>query len=120
MDTLREQQLEALQMAADYLDKLIPAMEQVASELKGEQKEDTFDFLNQIVEGLNFMLETYEVTSCVINEKELLVNDEALEGTVNELSSKFADEDCQGISDILGGPIVDFLKVFREAAKSNI
>lgn len=120
MSTVKEQQLEALSEAASYLDKLIPAMEQVISEIKGQMQEDTIDFLHQIVDGLNFMIETYNVTKDVINVDGPLINEDVLEACVGRLSEGFKNSDYKAIADELDSSIVPFLKVFKEASKRAI
>ena len=116
MDTIREQQLEALKNASDYLERLIPAMEQVISEIKGEMQEDTIDFLHQIIDGFNFMIETYNVTRDLVNDPEPLIVDERLEQAVGNLSAGFSKKDYAAIADELSSDIVPFLKVFKEAS----
>ncbi len=116
MDTIREQKLEALKTASEYLERLIPAMEQVISEIKGEMQEDTVDFLLQIIDGFNFMIETYNVTRDLVNDPEPLIVDEELEKVVGSLSEGFSRKDYSAIADELSNDIVPFLKVFKEAS----
>ena len=116
MKSIREQQIEALKTADDYLGRLIPAMEQVCSEIKGEMQEDTLDFLLQVIEGFNFMIETYNATRDIVNEPEPLINDDELEKTVGILSEGFSKKDYAAIADELSADIVPFLKVFKAAA----
>ena len=116
MDAIREQKLEALKNAEEYLEKLIPAMEQVISEIKGDMQEDTIDFLLQIIDGFNFMIETYNVTRDIVNDPDPLINDDQLEKTVGNLSEGFSKKDYNAIADELSSDIVPFLKVFKEAA----
>ena len=113
---IREQKIEALKTAADYLERLIPAMDQVISEIKNEMQEDTIDFLLQIIDGLNFMIETYNATKDMINDPEPLINDDVLESTVGRLSDGFSKKDYSLIADELSTDIIPFLKVFREAS----
>ena len=120
MDTIKEQKLEALRTASEYLEKLIPAMEQVISEIKGEMQEDTIDFLLQIMDGFNFMIETYNVTRDLINDPDPLINDDKLEIVVNSLSDGFSKKNYAAISDELESDIIPFLKVFKEAADKKI
>ncbi|MBR6159478.1 MAG: hypothetical protein IKQ40_04175 [Lachnospiraceae bacterium] len=116
MDNVREQKLEALRTANDYLERLIPAMEEVVSEIKGEMKEDTVDFLLQIIDGFNFMIETYNVTRDIVNDPEELIVDEVLEASVGRLSDGFSQKNYPAIADELSSDIIPFLKVFKEAA----
>ncbi len=119
MDTIREQQKEALKTAAEYLEKLIPAMEQVIAEIRGQMQEDTVEFLLQVVDGLNFMIETYNVTRDIVNDPEPLINDDELEKAVGTLSAGFSKKDYPAIAEELSGDIVPFLKVFKAAAEKT-
>ena len=116
MEAIKEQKIEALKNAEEYLGKLIPAMEQVISEIKGEMQEDTVEFLLQIIDGFNFMIETYNVTRDIVNEPEVLINDEELERAVGNLSEGFSKKDYAMIAEELSSDIIPFLKVFKEAA----
>ncbi len=116
MDTIMEQKKEALKTASDYLERLIPAMEKVISEIKGDMQEDTIDFLHQIIDGLNFMIETYNVTRDIVNDPSPLINDDQLEKSVGILSDGFSKKDYVCIADELSENIVPFLKVFKIAA----
>ena len=116
MGTIEEQKNEALKTVAEYLEKLIPAMENVIAEIKGEMQEDTVDFLLQVIDGLNFVIETYNVTRDVVNNPEPLINDDQLEKAVGVLSEGFSKKDYPAIADELFGDIVPFLKVFKAAA----
>jgi len=116
MDTIREQKIEALKTADEYLGKLIPAMEQVISEIKGEMQEDTIDFLLQIIDGFNYVIEIYNVTRDIVNDPEPLIVDDELEKSVGRLSEGFSKKDYPSIADELSVNIVPFLKVFKEAS----
>lgn len=107
-------------MASEYMDKLIPSMETVISEIKGDMKDDTIDFLMQIIDGFNFIVEVYNATEDVINGEEVLINNDALEEAVNRLSKGFASKNYAGIAEELDASVVPFLKVYNEAAKKFI
>ena len=117
MDEVRQQQIEALGMVAEYMDKLIPSMEQVISEIKGDMQEDTVDFLLQIIDGLNFVIEVYNATETIVNGDDPLINKDVFESVVQKLSDGFAKKDYKAIANELDESIVPFLKVFREAAR---
>lgn len=119
MESIREQQIEALKTADEYLGRLIPAMEQVCSEIKGDMQEDTIEFLLQIIDGFNFMIETYNVTRDIVNDPEPLINDDQLEKVVGSLSEGFSKKDYASIAEELSSDIVPFLKVFKAAAEQK-
>lgn len=120
MENERQQQIDALVMASEYIEKLIPAMETVISEINGEMQEDTVDFLMQITDGFNFMIEVYNATSKLINGDEVLVNDDVLEETIKKLSSGFNKKDYKIVADEYEAAIIPFLKVFKQAADNII
>lgn len=116
MNELRQQQIDALKMAADYMDKLIPSMEQVIGEIKGEQQDDTIDFLVQIIDGFNFVIEIYNATEQIMNGGEPIIDKSELEAVVGKLSDGFAKRDYVAIANYLDESIVPFLKAYRDAA----
>jgi len=117
MDNLKQQQLEALSMMAEYMDKLIPAMEEVSAELTGEMKEDTIDYLNQIIDAFNFVIETFNATRELVNPKDELIVESALDKEVNSLSDSLKAKDYKKVGELLKGSILDFVKVFNVKAK---
>ena len=59
---------EALRVMGEYLEKLIPGMEVLITELRGNRKADTDTFLKNCTDSFNWMVEIYNLTSDVINE----------------------------------------------------
>ena len=57
MEDLREQQKEALLTARDYIGKLLDAVDVVGVELSGEEQEDTKEYLDTILKGVNWTIE---------------------------------------------------------------
>lgn len=117
MADLKQQQMEALGMISEYIEKLVPAMEEVSAELVGEMKEDTVDFLNQIIDAFNFVIEAYNGTRDLINETEELINDKVLDEQVNEFSAALKTQDYPKVGKLMQEGIVDFLKVYKLRAR---
>lgn len=116
MDNTRIQQMEALKMADEYLKKLIPSMEEVIGELNGEEKEDTKSYLNQIIEGLNFMIETFNATSDLINEDKVVIDKEEVNRAVLNLSDAIISDNYKQAATIMDSGILPFLRKFEQAA----
>lgn len=117
MEDLKQQQIEVLGMISEYIEKLVPAMEEVSTELIGEMKEDTVDFLNQIIDAFNFVIEAYNATRDLINESEELINDTALDEQVKEFSAALKAKDYPKVGKLMQEGIIDFLKVYGLRAK---
>lgn len=116
MEDYRLQQIEAISMVSEYIEKLIPAMTEVCEELTGTMKADTLDYLKQIIDAFNFVIETYNVTKDVVNEDGVLIIDSELDKEVNRLSDAMIAKDYKKAGMIMSGSIIDFLKVYHERA----
>ena len=116
----RTQQIEGLKMGAEYVKKLIPAIGEIVPELRGDEKEDTGDFLKQIIDGINFMIEITNATISILNENETCVDDKKLEETIQALSSAYMGQKNTEVADLLEGGIVVFLNAFEAAAAKVI
>lgn len=120
MEDFKQQQIEALKMVSEYMDKLIPAMEEVSAELVGEMKEDTVPYLDQIIEAFNFVVETFNVTRDIVNPSEELIIESALDDEIASLSGALKIKDYKKVGTLIGGSILDFVKVFNQKAKEII
>lgn len=115
MDEIREQKIQVIQMMADYMAKLIPSMEQVASEIKGEQQDDTIEFLLQVIDGLNFIIESFNAVEDLLNENGVIIKDD-IEQSVSRLSDGFSKKDYLRIANELDAVMVPILKTMSEEA----
>lgn len=114
-EELRTQQIEALQVVGEYIDKLLPSMETVAGELSGEKQEDTDAFLKQIIDGLNWVIEVFNGTMSLINEEREVIQKDEVNQQVIQLSEAFIDQNDSRIATILESGIIPFLKEFKAA-----
>ena len=116
MDEIRAQQVEALEIAVDYIAKLVPAFRTVAGELKGEKQEDTMDFLNQAIEGLNFVIEIFNATVDLLHEKEEVFKKDVIEQQIQKLNTAISEHNDVKIADCIEQDIVSFLEIFSKIA----
>lgn len=115
MDNIRKQQIEALEYGCEYIEKLIPAMKEIIPELRGIEKADTKDFLNQQIEGLNFVIEVINATMGLINEKETILIKENMEEKIQNLNRALGKNHLK-VADVLEVDILPLLDVFRQVA----
>lgn len=116
MEENRVQQLEALQMGMDYVKKLIPATREILPELRGEEKDDTIDFLNQILDGINFVIEIVNATLPLINEKEIILNKDGIEEKVQDLNTALRNGSHAQIACSLEEGMLPFMEIFLQVA----
>ena len=116
MEDIRKQQVEALEVGVEYVQKLIPAIKEILPELRGEEKEDTMDFLGQIIDGINFVIEIVNATMPMINEKEEILNKEGIEEKVQILSKALQARDNAKTAQALDEGILPFVDIFYQVA----
>ncbi len=116
MDDLKKQQYEALQDGAEYSLKLVPAIREIIPELRGEAKDDTEDFKNQIFEGINYIVEIVNGTISLINEKEVILNRDGIEEKMQQLIKAVDSDDNNEVATALEEGILPFIEIFYHVA----
>lgn len=116
-NTLREEQIEALEVAYGYSKKLINAIGNVIQELRVKRLEDTQEYLDSIISGLNWTIEVINGTKDVLNEKEEVIKKEEVNQVVMNLSESLVNKDDKATANIMEKDIVPFLYLFQKAAK---
>ena len=59
MEDREQMQRDVLIELISYSDSLIPALQDIIKELRGESKEDTNDFLGDVINGINWEIDVY-------------------------------------------------------------
>lgn len=117
MEDLRKQQIEALQAVYEYNQRMIPALEGIVLELRGAQKEDTKDYLNHILKGVNWIIQVVNGTKELINEKDEIFNKEQMNDVILDLNSTLKEDNYIQIADIIEKGILPFINNITNAAK---
>jgi hypothetical protein len=110
MDDYRQQQIEALQVAHEYSGKLIKGIENVSGELSGNRLLDTDAYLDEVVNGINWLIEIVNRTTDVINEKTVQIENNEVNEAVKKLADALSKKDDALIADALKNGILDFVK----------
>lgn len=115
MSELREQQIEALQVAGEYSSKIIVAINKIIEELSGQRLSDTDEYLNNILKGLNWIFEVFNGTKDLINEKETVIDKDVVNESVYLLNEGVQEKNDAKIAEALKG-ILKFVECFKEQA----
>lgn len=115
MDDYRQQQVEALQVAHEYSAKVINGIKNVVTELRGGRLPDTDEYLKEIVNGLNWLIEVTNRTLDVINEHEVLIDKERVNDAVTGLGAALSEKDDEQIASSLETGVLDYLKALEAA-----
>lgn len=114
MDEYRQQQIEALQVAHEYSGKLMNGIKNVVNELDGVRLPDTDAYLDEIVKGLNWIIEIVNRTLDVINEKEVLVEKDTVNEAVKKLGDALAAKQDKQIATALRENILPFVELVQK------
>lgn len=109
MEDYRQQQVEALQVLHEYSVKLISGINNVIGELEGNRLEDTDAYLDEVVKGINWVIEVVNRTMDVINEKEVLIDKETVNVAVQKLGDALSKKEDDLIADALKNGILEFV-----------
>lgn len=120
MENFREQQVDALKAMFDYNLKLVPALEEVVLELRGAQKEDTKDYLNYILKGVNWVIQVINGTKDLINEKEKIVEKEKMNEIIANLNNSIKEENNIEVANIIETGILPFINSISKTVKEII
>lgn len=120
MDNFREQQIEAMAIAGEYCNKLINGINNIVSELRGSRLPDTDEYLNDIIKGLNWVLEVTNSTMDLVNENEVVIDKEVTNNAVLTLSNALKLKDDNMIADCLDGNIKTFLETYRDSCNVHM
>lgn len=116
MEEQKKQQLEALTLGSEYIAKLIPAMKEIIPELRGAEMPDTEDYLNQQLDGLNYVIDIINITIPFLNEKEEVLNKDAMEEKVQNLNRALGNNSHVMIADAFEAGILPMLDIYRQIA----
>ena len=120
MNELRIQQIEALSVAGPYCNKLLNAINNVVLELQGNRLPDTDAYLDEIVNGLNWVLEVTNGTLDLINDNGIIIDKAETNAAVVALSESLKAKDDEMIAGNLAGGIRLYLEKFRDCCLKYI
>lgn len=120
MEDLRKEQLEALRVMLDYIPKLRKGMETVAKELNGARLADTNEYLKKVVDGLNWVIEVYNGTSSLLNEKGNNLDKDTVNKACIDFGEAYKAGNSAAQAELLTGSLAAFITDFESAANAVI
>lgn len=116
MEDKRALQLEALEVLYGYNQKLINAITQVTIELRTERQEDTNDYLDTILKGLNWIFQVINGTMDLLNEKETIVDKSQINSDVMEINQFYEKKADVELANVLEMKILPLLERLNKTA----
>ena len=117
MDDLLAQQIEALEVAIPYCEKISNAIGNVTEELNGHRQEDTDEYISSIFTGVNWIIEVYNGTRELINKDSVIIDKDTVNASIFNLNAAYNAKNDVMLSDAFG-EVKDFVTKFMETARS--
>lgn len=117
MEEREKLQHEVLKEMIRYSEKLIPAVQVIIEELRGDGKEDTGEFLAGIIDGINWEIEVYNQCASLINSKSSYIDKKMMVAAVTSLGKSLSSRDNAMVADCLEHDFLPFLNRLALAAK---
>ena len=109
MENEFEEEIEALGTLKEYNVKVVKALKEVIPELKGEKKEDTDEYFQHILKGINWEIQVINGTMDYLNKEEETISKEKVNGIIVDLNDAIKEKQDLKIVSILESQMVPFL-----------
>lgn len=93
MEDNRAEQIEALEVLAEFNGRLVHNMEIIVKELSGERMDDTDQFLKGIIDAINWEIQVVNGTMQVLNDGKVRVDKESFNADIVALSAAINAKD---------------------------
>ena len=120
MSENRAEQVEALQALLDYNPRLVHGMQAVTTELEGERKPDTDEFLKSVINGINWEIQIVNGTKEVLEEQEIRVDKDEINGYLKDFSAAYSRRDDYGMAVLFFQKIIPFFETLEKAARNVV
>lgn len=117
MEENRAEQKEALVALVSYNERLVKSMKGVVGELTGSREPDTDEYLQKILQGINWEVAVLNGTLSLINEKEERVNKENVNQKIICLSDAVVAKDDARIAKAMEELVPVFEELGQVAAE---
>ncbi|MFP3153766.1 molecular chaperone [Lachnospiraceae bacterium ZAX-1] len=106
----RSEQIEALEVLRDYNPKMVKALKEIVTEIKGERKDDTEVYLQHILKGVNWEIQVINGTLSLINEREEHISKEKFNDVIIRLNDTITFKNDVKLADIVEADLHPFLE----------
>ena len=117
MEEREQLQRDVLGELIAYSNNLIPALQMLIEELRGEGLEDTSTFINEVISGINWEIEVYNQCASLLNERSSYIDKKAMITAVKHLGISLSSGDKLLVADCLEADFLPFLNKLDLAAK---
>lgn len=112
-----ELQYNVLKQLISYSENLIPALQDLIKELRSEEQEDTGDYLNEVITGINWEIEVYNQCADIINARSSYIDKKSMISAVKNLGATLNSGNYLLVADCLEEDFIPFLNKLDLVAK---
>lgn len=117
MEDIRKEQKEALQTLMEFNEKLVKNMNIIIKELTGNRLDDTDNFLQGIVDAINWEVQVVNGTIDMLNGGKERINKEEFNSGIVSLADAIGKKDDGAIAEAINKLIPQFEKLGLSAAE---
>ncbi len=110
-------QHDVLKQLISYSENLIPALQGLIKEMRTDRKEDTGEYLNEVITGINWEIEVYNQCADIINERSSYIDKKTMITAVKNLGTTLGSGDYLLVADCLEEDFLPFLNKLTLVAK---
>lgn len=114
MENEFKEEIEALETLKEYNVKVVKALKEIIPELKGEKKEDTDEYLQHILKGINWEIQVINGTMKYLNREEEVISKEGTNEIILRLNDAINAKDEEKVAQILEAELLPFLEKLNE------
>lgn len=105
-----QQKREALEEMKNYNIRLEKGILSLAQELKESPQEDTMEFLETVVNGINWVIQVTNLTMDLLNEDKVRITKEEINDDILTLNEALKNDDKVKAAEILENQVLGFIK----------
>ena len=109
-----KEEIEAMETLKEYNKKVVKALKEIVPELKGEKKEDTDEYLQHILKGVNWEIQVLNGTMNYLNREKEVISKEKANKIVTGINEAVSSKDNQKIAQAVEEGLLPFLEKLNE------
>lgn len=114
---IRQQQLEVLQSVVEYTPKVLKELRTLTAEFYGIKQDDSEEYLDFVLENINWELEALNGTIDMLNEYSDMINKQETNEIILNLNGALSSKVDAKIADALSNGLIPLLEQFSYVAE---
>ena len=114
MENEFREEIEALEALKSYNVKMVKALKEIIPVLKGQKKEDSDEYFQHILKGLNWEIQVLNGTMDYLNRNEIIIDKENLNKSIVALNCAINKKDEKAIASIIEMELYPFFEKLND------